>query len=89
MENVDFKLVSLNVRGIRSPSKRKALFIWLNRLKYDIIFLQETCSTEEIENIWRTQWKDKLFSLIELVNESAPDWIELGKSLFNQVHSLL
>ena len=39
----------------------KALFIWLNRLKYDIVFLHVTYSTEEIEDIWRIQWKGKLF----------------------------
>ena len=27
----------------------------------DIIFLQETCSTRDIENIWRKQWKVEMF----------------------------
>ena len=35
-EYVNFKLVSLNVRGVRSSTKRKALFTWLNERKYDI-----------------------------------------------------
>ena len=61
MESVEFKLLSLNVRVIRSPTKRKALFIRLNKLNYDIIFPQETYSTVEVEKIWRTQWKGKLF----------------------------
>ena len=60
-ENVNFKLLSLNVRGIRSSEKRKALFIWLNKQKADIIYLQETYSSKDIENIWRTQWSGKLF----------------------------
>jgi len=60
-ENVNFKLLSLNVRGIRLLEKRKALFIWLNKQKADIIFLQETYSSVEIENIWRTQWNGKMF----------------------------
>ena len=58
---VDLKLVSLNVRGIRSPAKRKALFCWLNERKYDIIFLQETYSTQDVESIWKTQWQGKLY----------------------------
>ena len=58
---VKFKLLSLNVRGIRSPEKRKGLFIWLNKQKADIIYLQETYSSEEIENTWRTQWNGKMF----------------------------
>ena len=58
---VDFKLLSLNVRGIRSPTKRKALFCWLGERKYDIVFLQETYSTIDIESVWRTQWQGKLY----------------------------
>ena len=61
-EYADFKLLSLNVRGIRSAKKRKALFMWLNERKYDIIFLQETYCTVEVEDTWRTQWQGKLFS---------------------------
>ena len=36
-ENVNFRIHSLNVRGIRSPEKRKASFIWLTKQKADII----------------------------------------------------
>ena len=61
-EYADFKLLSLNVRGIHSAKKRKALFMWLNERKYDIIFLQETYCTVEVEDTWRTQWRGKLFS---------------------------
>lgn len=53
--------MSLNVRGIRSSAKKKALFLWLNKQNADIIFLQETYSTEEIEAIWKTQFKGKMF----------------------------
>ena len=35
--------------------------MWLNERKYDIVFLQETYSTLEVENIWKTQWQGKLF----------------------------
>ena len=60
-EFTDFKLISLNVLGIRSPKKRKALLMWLKERKCDIIFLQETYSTDEVEDIWRTQWQGELF----------------------------
>ena len=33
----------------------------LKEQKSDIIFLQETYSTAEVEDIWRTQWQGKLF----------------------------
>ena len=46
---------------MRSSRKRKALFCWLDERKYDIVFLQETYSTNDIESVWRTQWQDKLY----------------------------
>ena len=54
-------MLSLNVRGIRSLEKRKALFIWLQKQNADIIFLQETYSTKDIENAWKYQWKGPIF----------------------------
>ena len=42
MSMTDFKLVSLNVRGLRSLNKRKAILTWLIKQKADIVFLQET-----------------------------------------------
>ena len=59
-DNVDFKLVSLNVQRIRSSMKRKTLFIWLTQQKADI-FLQDTYSTKEVEDIWNTQYNGKSF----------------------------
>ena len=59
--NINFKLLSLNARGIRSFEKRKALFGWLMKDKADICFLQESYSTPEVEKIWKSQWKGELF----------------------------
>lgn len=50
------KLVTLNVNGIRSPLKRRALFHDLHRYQNDIILLQETHSTPADENIWLAEW---------------------------------
>ena len=42
------------------------MLTWLDERKYDIIFLQETYSTLDVENIhpisniWKTQWQGKL-----------------------------
>ena len=55
--NNEFNLLSLNVHGIRTFEKRKAVF----NSDVDIIFLQETYSTRDIENIWRKQWKGEMF----------------------------
>ena len=54
-------MLSLNVRGIRSLEKRKALFIWLQKQNADIIFLQETYSTKDVENAWKCQWQGPFF----------------------------
>ena len=60
-KNINFKLLSLNARGIRSFEKRKALFWWLMKNNVDICFLQESYSTPEVENIWKSQWKGETF----------------------------
>ena len=55
--NVNVNLMSLNVRGIRTYFKRKKVFNWLTKKNADIIFLQETYSTNEIEKKWSNEWK--------------------------------
>lgn len=46
--NLDFKMLSLNVRGIRSFDKRKALFNWIAKERNDIIFLQEEAAFSSV-----------------------------------------
>ena len=59
--NLNFKMLSLNVRGIRSLDKRKALFNWLAKEKSDIVLLQETYSTPGVVNLWKSQWRGDIF----------------------------
>ena len=59
--NLKFKTISLNVRGIRTFEKRKSIFNWIIKQNSDICFLQETCSTEEIENQWKKQWPGDIY----------------------------
>ena len=49
-------LLSLNVRELNDARKRRTIFTWLHHQSADIIFLQETCSTPEIENMWKNEW---------------------------------
>ena len=67
-------MLSLNARGIRSPEKRQALLIWLQKQKVDIIFLQETYvqyerSWKQLEasverpNVFRTWLESQLWCL--------------------------
>jgi len=48
--NFKFKVLSPKVRGTRTFEKRKAIFNWFLKQNADLCFLQETYSTEEIEN---------------------------------------
>lgn len=60
--SVTFKLLSLNVRGIRSLDKCKAVFAWLMKQQADFASCKEHIdSTKEIENSWKIQWKGDMF----------------------------
>ena len=61
MSSEKFKLISLNVRGISNFMKRRTIFTWCRKKKGDIIFLQETHSTKEIETQWKSEWGGKVF----------------------------
>ena len=60
MANYSFNVLSLNARRIRDLFKRKSIFTWVKQQKADIIFLQETYSTPDIENEWKFQWQGKM-----------------------------
>ena len=52
----DIKGLSVNVRGLNKSLKRRAVFRWLHHQNSSFIFLQETYSVKECENIWRAEW---------------------------------
>lgn len=56
-----FRLFSLNVNGMRQPSKRRALFQELRTHKADIYLLQETHATLADHRIWASEWGGKVF----------------------------
>lgn len=59
---MSFKLncFSLNVRGIRDLTKRKALFLFCKSKCRDVCFLQETHSVVKDESFWSNQWGSKI-----------------------------
>ena len=61
MANFNFKLLSLNARGILDFHKRETIFTWIMMQKIDIAFLQETYSSQEIENQFKLQRRSKMF----------------------------
>ena len=54
-------MLSLNVRGMRTKKKRECLFNWLSNQKAEILFLQETYSTQSIEAQWRRDFEGDFF----------------------------
>jgi len=61
MASAGYNLLSLNVRGLNNYEKRKAVFRWLDKGKFDIILLQETHSTVELESVWKRDWPGSIF----------------------------
>ena len=61
----DFDVLTYNVRGLGYEPKRRKIFNYIekNTSGKSIIFLQETHSTQKVENLWRYQWHgDMIFS---------------------------
>ena len=49
--------LTLNVRGFRSAHKRKKVLLWALNRNVDVILLQETHLTQELEYITNSHWK--------------------------------
>ena len=56
----ELKIISLNVRGLSNRNKRRVVFSWCKRQKADLIYLQETHSTPDTEDLWRKEWGGKI-----------------------------
>ena len=56
-----FRFITLNCNGLRSNLKRKSLFKYLKKNKYDIICLQETFVKDSDIEQWSKEWKGGLF----------------------------
>ena len=48
--------LTLNCKGQQNEVKRKKQYIWAQEAKADVLFLQETHSSYQSENVWRNQW---------------------------------
>lgn len=55
------RFLTLNVRGVRDPTKRRTVFNYLRDNKIDIAFLQETHSESSNYRFWRAEWGAELF----------------------------
>ena len=61
ISSINFKIISLNERGLNNSIKRRKIFNWLHRQTAHCYFLQETFSTEQSINIWRLEWGGNIF----------------------------
>lgn len=52
-------ICSLNVNGLNSPAKRRAIFKTIRDGNYDVALLQETHCTTVDERIWAAEWGGK------------------------------
>ena len=53
--------ISINVRGIRNKQKRDKIFKWLSFQKFDIVLMQETFVTKDLENVLKLERNCSLF----------------------------
>ena len=61
---------TLNVRGLRNKEKRRKIFYWLQKRKYDVIYLQETYCTESFLTSFNRDWKGSVFHSVSLSEHS-------------------
>ena len=59
MEDESIKIGSLNVRGLGDKNKRREVFLWMKKKKYQIYFVQETHCTPEKEKLWEAEWESE------------------------------
>ena len=55
------KIISLNVRGIRNPTKRSSIFTYLKDQRAVFYFLQETYSETGDELFWKNEWGGEIY----------------------------
>ena len=56
MEKLEF--ISVNVRGLNTPEKRRKIYSWLSDSNVDIILVQETHFIGKNELQYNLNWKD-------------------------------
>ena len=54
--------MSLNVRGLSKPLKRRKAFRLFHKQNVDVIFLQETFSSATNIQVWEHEWGGKIYS---------------------------
>ena len=74
----DIKVLSLNVRGIRDPTKRAKIFHYLKRFNAYVILLQESHVLHDDLDLWKANWGRGDISINPLNEYSAGQVILLN-----------
>ena len=56
-----YHFISLNARGLRNKDKRSQVFQWFKCQKANVIFIQETYWTSDIENTVKNEWRGSCY----------------------------
>ena len=84
---MDLTCITYNVRGIREDKKRREIFHYLAKKKFQIIFLQETHSTEMSISNWKIEWGTKIWAA-HGDNKSKGVVILFARDLKVEVHNI-
>ena len=57
---MSLKILTCNVRGINAKLKRRQVYKFLHESNADIVFLQETHSSPNMERVWKNEWGGKI-----------------------------
>ena len=62
MNDLNFDILSWNVRGLGDYQKRRKLFNWVKKhmSKNAIVFMQETHSSDKIGKQWEQLWRGSI-----------------------------
>jgi len=79
----DFKIGSLNVRGLGDRLKRREMFDWLRRKKFSIYMLQEVHCSEITIPVWSAEWGYQNFLAAAPVLKEASLFYSTTTLIFN------
>ena len=81
-------MATYNVRGIRDSFKRRKIYNFLHDQNFDIICLQETHSTPQVEKYWAAEWGGKIF-FDHWTSAARGCAILVRKGLTLQIHNII
>ena len=63
MDNEAVEIISMNVKGLQTKIKRQKIFHWIEQHNCQIICVQESHSSKNTENMWKSEFDgDIIFS---------------------------